>query len=125
MTTLTPAPAVASRKARSTSENPTLLNQVREAGLMARRRPYYLVKLAVTLVVVGLTWASVVVLGQGWYQLGAAAVLWIAVTQLAFIGHEAAHRQIFASGRANDWLGMVLSNLFVGLSFSWRLNKHN
>jgi fatty acid desaturase len=125
MPTTTLAPPAAPHSQRPTSDFSTLLNEVRDAGLMGRRRSYYLVKMAVTLVVVGLAWACVVVFGHGWYQLGAAAVLGIAVTQLAFIGHEAAHRQIFASGRANDWLGMVISNLAVGLSFSWWLNKHN
>ena len=45
-------------------------------------------------------------------------------TQFAFLGHEASHRQIFESGRANDRSGLVLAAL-VGMSYGWWMNKHN
>ena len=35
-------------------------------------------------------------------------------TQIAMLGHDAAHRQIFRSGRWNDWTTLVISNLLVG-----------
>jgi fatty acid desaturase len=54
-----------------------------------------------------------------------AAFLAIAFTQLAFLGHDAGHRQIFASRRANDLLGFLYGNVLVGLSFGWWLDKHN
>jgi fatty acid desaturase len=45
-------------------------------------------------------------------------------TQFAFLGHEASHRQIFESGRANDRSGLVLAAL-VGMSYGWWMNKHS
>jgi fatty acid desaturase len=96
-----------------------------EAGLLGRRVGYYVRKFVVTLLGFAAVWLALVFLGDGWYQLGTAALLGVCLTQLAFIGHEASHRQIFKSGRLNDLCGLVLANLFVGLSFGWWTSKHN
>ena len=34
------------------------------------------------------------------------------MTQIAFLGHDAAHRQMFKSGRWNDWVSLI-ANLLV------------
>jgi hypothetical protein len=52
-------------------------------------------------------------------------VLAIIMTQLGFLGHEAAHRQIFKSGRWNDWTSLIIANLLVGISYGWWRSKHN
>ncbi len=44
--------------------------------------------------------------------------------QLAFLGHEASHRQIIESGPANDRSGRVLAPI-LGISYGWWMNKHN
>ncbi|MEY3625168.1 MAG: hypothetical protein RL696_549, partial [Actinomycetota bacterium] len=64
---------------------------------------------------------------QWWILLGfgLAALLGITSAQYGFIAHEAAHRQVFKSNRANDALGLVLANLFAGLSYGFWLRKHN
>ena len=41
-----------------------------------------------------------------------------------FLAHDAAHLQIFASSKANEWTGRIVGNLFVGLSYGWWMNKH-
>jgi len=46
------------------------------------------------------------------------------MTQTAFLGHDAAHRQIFKSGRWNDWVSLIIANLLVGLSYGWWQSKH-
>jgi fatty acid desaturase len=46
-------------------------------------------------------------------------------TQLAFVGHDAGHRQIFRSRRANDRIGLLHANLLTGISFDWWVAKHN
>ena len=46
------------------------------------------------------------------------------MTQIAFLGHDAAHRQIFRSGRWNDWVSLIVANLLVGISYGWWQNKH-
>jgi fatty acid desaturase len=53
-----------------------------------------------------------------------AAFLAIAFTQIAFLGHDAGHRQIFTTRKANGALGFLHGNLLVGLSFGWWLDKH-
>jgi fatty acid desaturase len=49
----------------------------------------------------------------------------VVFTQLAFVGHDAGHRQIFRSRRANDRVGLVHANLLVGIGFGWWVPKHN
>ena len=46
-------------------------------------------------------------------------------TQIAFLGHDAGHRQVFGSRRANDRVGLLHANLLVGVSFDWWVGKHN
>jgi hypothetical protein len=47
------------------------------------------------------------------------------MTQISFLGHDAAHRQIFKSGRWNDWVSLIIANLLVGMSYGWWQSKHN
>jgi fatty acid desaturase len=47
------------------------------------------------------------------------------VTQLLFVSHDAAHRQIFTSHRANEWTALVLGTGGGGISLAWWLAKHN
>jgi fatty acid desaturase len=42
-----------------------------------------------------------------------------------FLAHDAGHKQIFTSRRANDLGGLLLASLAVGLGYSWWLNNHN
>ena len=46
------------------------------------------------------------------------------ITQIAMLGHDAAHRQIFRSGKWNDWVSLIVGNLFVGMSYGWWQHKH-
>ena len=69
--------------------------------------------------------SALVLVGNSWWQLVTAVVFGIAFTQTAFIGHDAGHQQVFARRRANDLLGLVAGDLFVGLSYGWWLDKHN
>jgi fatty acid desaturase len=64
-------------------------------------------------------------LGDSWFQLGVAVVLAVVVAQFGFLGHDAAHRQIFASARWNEWSARLMSGVFAGLSYGWWLHKHN
>ncbi len=92
--------------------------------MMRRRYGYYWTKMIGAVVVVA-TWATVFVLiGDSWWQLISAGVLAVIMTQIAFLGHDAAHRQIFTSGRWNDWVSLVIANLLVGISYGWWRNKH-
>ena len=119
------SPAGASaRRRRATSSFTALTRQVHELGLMRRRYGYYWSKLVGAAVLLSAWVVGFVVLGDTWWQLLSATVLAVLVTQVAFLGHDAAHRQIFVSGRWNDWASLVVANLFVGISYGWWQRKH-
>ena len=66
------------------------------------------------------------VIGESWWQLLIAAYLAVVFTQIAFVGHDAGHRQIFRSPVApNDRVGLLHANLLTGISFDWWVAKHN
>jgi fatty acid desaturase len=114
------------RESRSSgSDYADLLRQVRQAGLLGRRPGYYLTKIAVTAGLLVAGWAAFVTVGDSWWQLAVAAFLAFVFTQVGFIGHDAGHRQIFGSRRANYLLGQVHGNLAIGLSYGWWVDKHN
>ena len=102
-----------------------LRRRIRAEGLMERRPAYYAIKIAVLAVLVAGGWAAFFALGDSWYQLLAAGYLAAVFGQVAFLGHEAGHRQIFRSRRGNDMVGLVYGNLLIGLSFGWWTGKHN
>jgi fatty acid desaturase len=102
-----------------------LSRQIRQAGLLERRRGWYAAKIGLNLVLVAAGWVGFAVIGGSWWQLGTGAYLAVVFTQLAFVGHDAGHRQIFRSRRANDLVGVIHANLLVGVSFDWWVGKHN
>jgi fatty acid desaturase len=121
-----PTTAAAERVAGApfTSSYSALSRAVREAGLLRRAYGYYLANgVGLALALGGLVTAFVL-LGDSWFQLLVAAGLGLVLTQLAFLAHEAAHRQIFSSGPVNDRVGRLLANAVVGISYSWWMNKH-
>ncbi|HEU5486276.1 MAG TPA: fatty acid desaturase, partial [Microlunatus sp.] len=101
-----------------------LTRQVHELGLMRRRYGYYWIKLIGTVAVLAAWVAAFVWIGDSWWQLASAAVLAVILTQVAFLGHDAAHRQMFKSGRWNDWISLIVANLLVGISYGWWQSKH-
>jgi len=101
-----------------------LLGAIRAAGLLERSRAFYLSVFATLVVALGGAITGFVMLGNSWFQLLIAAALGLIFTQFAFLGHEASHRQVFDSGRANDRAGRVLASGVVGMSYSWWMNKH-
>jgi len=124
MSTSTQFPPSAAPRQRG-SDYARLSGQVKAAGLLRRRPGYYTVKIVLTFGLFAVGWAGFGVLGRSWFQLLIAGFLAVAFTQVAFVGHDAGHRQIFRGRRANDVLGFVHGNLLVGLSFGWWVDKHS
>jgi fatty acid desaturase len=114
-----------SPRERQVSEFTALTRTVQELGLMRRRYGYYWTKFAFLLALLAGTGVAFVLLGESWWQMAVAAVLAVVLTQFAFLGHDAAHRQIFRSGRWNDWASLVVANLLGGLSYGWWQHKHS
>ena len=103
---------------------PDLQRIVARAGLLGRRRGYYAAKISVTLLAFAGGCAVFVLLGNTWWQLFTAAFFAVLSTQLAFLGHDAGHRQVFRTRRANNATGYAHAGL-VGISFGWWIDKHN
>ena len=102
-----------------------LSKTIKQAGLLDRRPGYYTGQVAL---IVGLGAAGVaafLVIGDSWWQLLLAAYFAVLSTQLGFLGHDAGHKQIFRSGRANHVVGVALANLGVGFSYGWWVDKHS
>lgn len=109
---------------RRATEFAELARSVKHAGLLDRRRGYYILRIAVNLLVLAGASVVFVLVGDSWWQLFTAAFLAVLFTQLAFIGHDAGHRQIFRGRRANDVIGYVHGGI-VGMSYGWWVSKHN
>src|ERR1022692_1990664 len=109
----------------SGSDYAELSRAVRGAGLLRRRPAYYSIKITVNLILFVGGWTVFGFLGRSWWQLLVAVFLAVVFTQLAFIGHDAGHRQVSGSRRANDLIGRVHGNLLTGLSYGWWTSKHN
>ena len=102
-----------------------LSRRVRERGLLARRGGYYAVKIPIVVAGLAAVVATVIAVGNSWWCLCAAVGLAFVLAQIGFLGHDAGHRQIWARRRANDTVGLMLTNLLSGFSFGWWLSKHS
>lgn len=123
--TASPRTPLKTRGTAASSSYANLLRTVRDAGLLRRRRSFYITLFAALALGVAGAATGFVLLGDSWFQLLIAGVLGVLLTQLAFLAHEAAHRQVFESGPANDRAGRFLANAVVGISYQWWTNKHN
>lgn len=99
--------------------------QVCQAGLLDRQATSYAGSGVATVVALAAGWAAFVVIGDSWWQIAVAAVLAVIFTQVGFLVHDAGHRQIFASRRANAIIGVPLATLGIGLSYRWWVHDHN
>ncbi|WCN79452.1 fatty acid desaturase family protein [Micromonospora sp. LH3U1] len=107
------------------SEYAHLSRLIRGAGLLDRHPRRYRTRSTVLLgclVVIGVVFVR---LGSSWWQAATAAGAAVLMAQLAFLGHDAGHRQIFRSRRANDVVGLICGNLLTGISYGWWVDKHN
>ncbi|MGC7096057.1 fatty acid desaturase family protein [Amycolatopsis lurida] len=108
---------------RGTGDYTDLSRRLRQAGLLDRRPSGYLVRICLTLLAFAGLCLVFAALGDSWWQLATAAGFALVSGQLAFLGHDAGHQQIFRGRHANDRLGRMLGGL-VGLSYGWWMGKH-
>jgi fatty acid desaturase len=109
---------------RAVTDYSTVLKLVQSAGLMHRRRGFYIVKISALLLVLIGAGAAFVVLGEHWGQVVVATLVALTVTQFMFLSHDAAHRQAFASAKANEWTALLLGTGLGGVSLGWWNTKH-
>jgi len=107
------------------NEFAALMRTIRESGLLRRRRGFYIAVFCAITVAMITAWFGFAALQGTWFILLIAGALGILFTQYAFITHELAHRQVFESGKTNDFLGRIMADLVVGISYSWWMSKHS
>jgi fatty acid desaturase len=95
-----------------------------EQGLFDRQPGYYAWKILQTLSGFGLAIALLLSTQLFGLQLLIAAFLACVFTQIAFLGHDAAHRQVFQSAWKTKVL-CLLCTLLTAISYSWWTEKHN
>jgi fatty acid desaturase len=93
--------------------------------LLEKQTGFYIYKFILTFALLALSLAVLVWVKNPWFQLLNAVFLGFASAQVAFLGHDAGHRQIVPSTRGNDLIGLFVSNVVSGVSFSWWLDDHN
>ena len=123
--TTAPAPAVPASPA-PPALYATAVAQIRAAGLMRPRPGPYAGLVAANLAVLTATVGAVVMWPRSWWAVcfGALALA-VVSTQIGFLGHDIAHRQVTRRRRACLALGLVHANLLSGLSYGWWMDKHN
>jgi fatty acid desaturase len=118
---------------KSTTHFNQILAQVRAAGLLSKKPSFYIIRLIVLTIAAAGFWtlsgylAALSQENKLWLIAAFVLVAGLGVlsAQYGFIAHEASHRQVFRNNKANDWVGLLLANLFAGLSYGFWLRKHN
>jgi fatty acid desaturase len=101
-----------------------LKNLIQASGLLQRRYGYYARRGALLGVALAGVWVGFAFVGDSWVQMAVAAAFGLVLTHVAFLSHDADHRQVFRSGAANEWLAAGLGGLLMGMSASWWKLKH-
>ncbi len=91
---------------------------------MGTRRAFYAIKAGVLLLGFAGAWVGFAFLGGRWAQIAVAVVMAVVFTQVMFLGHDAAHRQIFRSNKVSEWTALVLGTGLGGVSLAWWNAKH-
>lgn len=102
-----------------------LLTLVRHSGLLAKQPAYYVRKILLNVAMFVGAFVLIAKFHNPWIELCNAAFLAFVFTQLGFIVHDAGHQEIFSGPAGNQFLGLLHSNLLLGFSYSWWLDKHN
>jgi fatty acid desaturase len=112
-------------QARRGTEYADLMGRVRDAGLLERHAGASMARIAVNAVLYLGGWAAFVIIGNSWWQLATALYMAVIFTWTGFLAHEAGHKQVFRTRRANDLAGVLHGDLAIGLAFNWWCDKHH
>lgn len=93
-------------------------------GLFERQPMYYTWKLLQIALMFGVSVAILFVAESFWIRMLDALLLAFTLGQIAFLVHDAGHRQIFAKSRWDDLIGHGCAILLGGSLHSW-MDKHN
>ncbi|WP_100446097.1 fatty acid desaturase family protein [Glycomyces xiaoerkulensis] len=109
---------------RSGSDFAALSRRINEAGLMRRRPVYYAIRFSLVGAVVIAAWTTFFLLGDTWLQLLVALAMGLISGQVALLGHDLAHRQVFRRRVPSERAGYVVGNLVNGMGYGWWQDKH-
>ena len=103
-----------------------LLALVRQSGLMAKQPAYYVRKILLNFAMFAGAFVlihpnSTIISGSSF----ATPLFSRSFLPFGFIVHDAGHQEIFSGPAGNEVLGLLHSNLLLGFSYSWWLDKHN
>jgi fatty acid desaturase len=93
--------------------------------LLQKQTGFYFYKVSFTISLLAASVAFLVMVPSVPLQMLNAIFMAFASGQVAFLGHDAGHRQIAKTARGNDIVGLIVGNLLTGVSFSYWTNKHN
>ncbi|RCH70101.1 acyl-CoA desaturase [Streptomyces sp. SDr-06] len=110
---------------RAGSEFAPLLKAVKGQGLLDRRTGWYATRIALNLLALAATVVAMVSTGDTWWTLMFAVPLSVLWARSAFFGHDAGHAQITRGKGAGRLIGLVHSDLLLGMSYAWWNDKHN
>ncbi|MET9644986.1 fatty acid desaturase family protein [Streptomyces syringium] len=102
-----------------------LLRRIRAEGLLERRRGWYALTIAANALTLVATGAGIVLMGDSWWTLVLAVPMAVFGARTAFVGHDSGHSQIAGTRRTHRVLGLIHSDLLLGMSYAWWNDKHN
>ncbi|MFE3521206.1 fatty acid desaturase family protein [Streptomyces sp. NPDC059161] len=110
---------------RAGSEFAPLLKTVKGQGLLDRRTGWYAVRIVLNLLALAATVTAMALTGDTWWTLLYAVPLCVLWARTAFFGHDAGHAQITRGKGAGRLIGLLHSDLLLGMSYAWWNDKHN
>lgn len=102
-----------------------LRRRVRDAGLLAPQPGAFAGRLLVTGTLLAASVAFLFAFHAPWGVALGALFLSVVSVQIAYLSHDAGHRQGFVRRWQNTLVGLVLTDLLLGASYGWWVRKHN
>jgi fatty acid desaturase len=102
-----------------------LVREIRRLGLLHPRPAFYIRLDALALGALAALVLLLFVLRDSWWALVLAPAFGVVSAQVAFLSHDAAHRQVVRSRRLTTTICLTLGNLLNGQSYGWWVTKHD
>jgi fatty acid desaturase len=102
-----------------------LVRRVRSEGLLQRDDRAYVQRIAFTFSLYALAVVAFFFVADSWWTVVVALLAGLTFSQVAFLAHDAGHRQAFATKVKNERLLLVCGNLLTGISGTWWFSKHH
>ena len=98
---------------------------MKQKRLLDQQPIYYIYKILFTMSLLAVSVIFLLLVNNFELQLLNAVYMAFAFGQIAFLGHDLGHQQVFRTTRNTEIGGFVVGNLLAGWSWSWWIDKHN